>query len=136
MFIGISSNTLYSLPIGPDVSDGRPHGRDRLAVEVGLGLPEAVGQPVELAVVRAAELGSFAFPDSDRPELVRLAIPRRTYGADHLEHVAETFGRIAERSDAGEISGLEIVEEPAMAELRHFSAELQPVEQQEATADD
>ncbi|USZ69760.1 tryptophanase (plasmid) [Halorussus salilacus] len=77
--------------------------------------------------VRAVELGSFAFPDSDRPELVRLALPRRTYGADHLEHVAETFEKVAERRDAGEISGLEIVEEPEMAELRHFSAELRPV---------
>lgn len=78
--------------------------------------------------VRGVELGSFAFPDTDRPELVRLALPRRTYGTDHLEHVAETFASVAERRDAGEIAGLEIVEEPAMAELRHFSAELQPIE--------
>jgi tryptophanase len=95
-----------------------------------------VGELYREGAVRAAELGSFAFPDSDRPELVRLAIPRRTYGADHLEHVAETFERVAERRDAGEVSGLEIVEEPEMAELRHFSAKLQPVEEQEATADD
>ena len=78
--------------------------------------------------VRGVELGSFAFPDSDRPELVRLALPRRTYGTDHLEHVAETFESVAQRCDAGEIAGLEIVDEPEMAELRHFSAELRPVE--------
>ncbi|WP_158059332.1 tryptophanase [Halorussus halophilus] len=77
--------------------------------------------------VRGVELGSFAFPDTDRPELVRLALPRRTYGTDHLEHVAETFESVAERRDAGETTGLEIVEEPEMKELRHFSAELQPV---------
>ncbi len=29
--------------------------------------------------VRGVELGSFAFPDTERPELVRLAVPRRTY---------------------------------------------------------
>ncbi|WP_137286099.1 tryptophanase [Halorussus salinisoli] len=82
--------------------------------------------------VRGVELGSFAFPDTDRPELVRLSLPRRTYGADHLEHVAETFEKVAERRDAGDISGLEIVEEPEMAELRHFSAELRPVGEKEA----
>jgi tryptophanase len=86
--------------------------------------------------VRGVELGSFAFPGSDRPELVRLALPRRTYGSDHLEHVAETFSAVAERRDAGKVSGLEIVEQPEIAELRHFSAELRPVETQEAVADD
>jgi tryptophanase len=83
--------------------------------------------------VRGVELGSFAFPETDRPELVRLSLPRRTYGADHLEHVAETFEEVAERRDAGEISGLEITDEPEMAELRHFSAALRPVEESEAT---
>ncbi|MFC4451607.1 tryptophanase [Halorussus aquaticus] len=86
--------------------------------------------------VRGVELGSFAFPDTDRPELVRLSLPRRTYGADHLDHVAETFEKVAERRDAGEISGLEIVAEPEMAELRHFSAELRPVRAQETTTAD
>jgi tryptophanase len=86
--------------------------------------------------VRGVELGSLAFPETDRPELVRLSLPRRTYGADHLEHVAETFEKVAERRDADEVSGLEIVEEPEMPELRHFSAELRPVKEQEATADD
>ncbi|WP_435181697.1 tryptophanase [Halorussus sp. AFM4] len=86
--------------------------------------------------VRGVELGSFAFPETDRPELVRLSLPRRTYGADHLEHVAETFERVADRRDAGEIAGLEIVDEPEMAELRHFSAELRPVREREATTAD
>jgi tryptophanase len=86
--------------------------------------------------VRGVELGSFAFPGTDRPELVRLSLPRRTYGADHLEHVAETFERVAERRDEGEVSGLEITDEPEMAELRHFSAELRPAgEKETATAD-
>ncbi len=74
--------------------------------------------------VRGVELGSFAFPDTDRPEFVRLALPRRTYHREHLEHVAETAGAVVERGDA---SGYEVVWEPPMSELRHFSAELEPV---------
>jgi tryptophanase len=75
--------------------------------------------------VRAVELGEFAFPGTDRPDLVRLALPRRMYGREHVEHVVDTFSAVAERADA--ISGLEVVDEPRMAELRHFSARLQPV---------
>ncbi|WP_435196610.1 tryptophanase [Natronomonas sp. EA1] len=76
--------------------------------------------------VRAVELGSFAFPGAEHPEFVRLAIPRRTYWREHLEHVAETAARVAEQAD--EYVGLEIVSEPPIPELRHFSAELRPVE--------
>ncbi|WP_433631482.1 tryptophanase [Halomicrococcus sp. NG-SE-24] len=76
--------------------------------------------------VRGVELGEFAFPGENRPQLVRLCLPRRTYFRDHLEHVAETFADVAERR--GEVSGLEVIDEPEMAELRHFSAELRPVE--------
>jgi len=76
--------------------------------------------------VRAVELGSFAFPDADRPEFVRLAIPRRTYHREHIEHVAATVAAVSDRR--AEVSGYEIVEEPPIQELRHFSAELQPVD--------
>lgn len=75
--------------------------------------------------IRGVELGSFAFPDTDRPELVRLALPRRTYHREHLTHVAETAAAVKERSD--DVSGLEIVQEPDVRELRHFSAALQPL---------
>ncbi|EMA09229.1 tryptophanase/L-cysteine desulfhydrase, PLP-dependent [Haloarcula vallismortis ATCC 29715] len=75
--------------------------------------------------VRTVELGSFAFPGTDRPELVRLALPRRTYWREHLEHIAETAARVRDRRD--EYTGLKIVWEPPMDELRHFSAELEPV---------
>ncbi|MFD1586425.1 tryptophanase [Halorientalis brevis] len=75
--------------------------------------------------VRAVELGSFAFPDTDRPEYVRLALPRRTYHREHIEHVAETVEAVFERRD--EVSGYEIVDEPPIEELRHFSARLEPV---------
>ncbi|WP_129114121.1 tryptophanase [Halegenticoccus tardaugens] len=75
--------------------------------------------------VRGVELGSFAFPGADRLELVRLAIPRRTYGREHLEHVADAAAAVGER--APEVTGLEVVSEPPTPELRHFSAELAPV---------
>jgi tryptophanase len=74
--------------------------------------------------VRGVELGSFAFPDTDRPEFVRLALPRRTYHDEHLAHVAEAAGDVMERAD--EIGGFEVVEEPPVPELRHFSARLAP----------
>jgi tryptophanase len=76
--------------------------------------------------VRGVELGRFAFPDTDRRDLVRLALPRRMYGPDHIEHVADSAQAVCQTGE--ELSGLEIVEEPEMAELRHFSAELRPVE--------
>lgn len=82
--------------------------------------------------VRGVELGSLAFPGADRPELVRLAVPRRTYGREHLDHVVETFERVAKRRDAGAVGGYEVVSEPAMPELRHFTAELAPVERVDA----
>ncbi|WP_338730222.1 tryptophanase [Haladaptatus sp. DJG-WS-42] len=75
--------------------------------------------------VRGVELGSFAFPGTNRPELVRLAIPRRTYHREHLEHIADTVDGVYARRES--VSGLEIISEPPMKELRHFSAELRPV---------
>ena len=75
--------------------------------------------------MRAVELGELAFPGEDRPQLVRLCLPRRTYFRDHLEHVAETFAAVADRRE--ELPGYGIVDEPAMEELRHFSAELRPL---------
>ncbi|SFR32423.1 tryptophanase [Halogeometricum limi] len=75
--------------------------------------------------VRGVELGGFAFPGTDRPDLVRLALPRRTYSREHLEHVAETAAKV--KQSAAFYEGLEIVEEPPMKELRHFSARLEPV---------
>ncbi len=76
--------------------------------------------------VRGVELGSLAFPGTDRPELLRLALPRRTYHDEHLDHVAETFSTVLDRRE--EIGGLELVTDPDPPELRHFSAELRPVE--------
>lgn len=114
----------------------RPVGGHAVYVDAAEALPsipetQFPGQALVCAAyreggVRAVELGRFAFPGTDRPELVRLALPRRRYHREHLEHVAETFGAVVDRHES--VPGLEIVDEPDRAELRHFSAELQPVE--------
>jgi tryptophanase len=76
--------------------------------------------------IRTVELGEFAFPGADRPQLVRMAVPRRTYHKEHLEHVVDTVANVHDRRE--DVTGLEILDEPAMAEIRHFTAELQPLE--------
>jgi len=81
--------------------------------------------------VRGVEIGSVMFgkpqPDgTEHPaamELVRLAVPRRTYTQSHIDYVAEVIVAVAER--AGTIGGYRIVESPPW--LRHFSARFEPV---------
>lgn len=74
--------------------------------------------------IRAVELGSLAFPETDRPELVRLAMPRRMYHREHLDHIVDTFERVLKVVD--DEVGFDIVEAPGQPELRHFSAQLRP----------
>jgi tryptophanase len=115
----------------------RPVGGHAVYVDAGAALPgipddQYPGQVLVCAAyreggVRAVELGSFAFAGTDRPELVRLALPRRRYHREHIEHVAETFGTVLQNRD--ELSGLDIVDEPERTELRHFSASLAPIEE-------
>ena len=75
--------------------------------------------------IRGCEIGTVMFgrqPDgSEAPaamDLVRLAIPRRTYTQSHVDYVVEVVTAVAQQ--AGELRGLEIVEEPPS--LRHFTA--------------
>ena len=56
-------------------------------------------------------------------DLVRLAIPRRTYTQSHVDYVIEVMARVAARAD--ELRGLRIVFEPAA--LRHFTARFEPL---------
>ena len=80
--------------------------------------------------VRGVEIGSVMFgrpqPDgSESPapmELVRLAIPRRSYTQSHIDYVAEVVVSVAER--ASEIEGYRIVEQAPW--LRHFTARFEP----------
>jgi tryptophanase len=81
--------------------------------------------------VRAVEIGSVMFgkrrPDgSETPaamELVRLAVPRRTYTQSHIDYVGEVIAAVAERK--GELRGYRIVEQAPW--LRHFTARFEPV---------
>ena len=76
--------------------------------------------------VRGVEIGSVMFgkpnPDgTEAPapmELVRLAIPRRTYTQSHIDYVAEVVIEVAAR--AMQLRGLRIVEQAPW--LRHFTA--------------
>ena len=56
-------------------------------------------------------------------ELVRLAVPRRTYTQSHIDYVAEVILSVAER--AKDIKGYRIVESAPW--LRHFSARFEPL---------
>ena len=108
-----------------------PPGGHGVFVDAGAFLPhiprgQFPGQALAIALyleggVRTVEIGSVMFgedPTGSRPELVRLAIPRRVYSNAHLGHVAATFAVLKERRQ--EIRGVRIVEEPPV--LRHFTA--------------
>lgn len=77
--------------------------------------------------IRTSEIGSvmFALPDPEtgqvvypRMELVRLALPRRTYTQSHLDYVARCLSAIRER--ARDVRGLRFTYAPEL--LRHFTA--------------
>ncbi len=80
--------------------------------------------------VRGCEIGTVMFgrkPDgSEVPaamELVRLAIPRRTYTQSHIDYVIEVCAEVANR--ASQFRGYKIVKEPAA--LRHFTSQFAPL---------
>lgn len=82
--------------------------------------------------IRGVEIGSvmFAFPDPDsgkivhpKLELLRLAIPRRSYTQSHMDYVAEALRRIKVR--AASIRGFKFTY--ASESLRHFTAKFQPL---------
>jgi tryptophanase len=84
----------------------------------------------EAGGVRGCEIGSVMFgrqPDgSEQPaamELVRLAIPRRTYTQSHVDYVIEVCRHVA--ASSASLRGYRIVKEPAA--LRHFTAEFAPL---------
>jgi tryptophanase len=79
----------------------------------------------EAGGIRGCEIGTVMFglhPDgSEEPaamDLVRLAIPRRTYTQSHIDYVIEVCTEVAAR--AGDLPGYRIVDQPAA--LRHFTA--------------
>ena len=62
-------------------------------------------------------------------ELIRLAIPRRTYTESHLRHVIDTTVAIVNRADS--IGGMKIIEAPKL--LRHFSARFARIDRKSIT---
>jgi tryptophanase len=81
--------------------------------------------------VRTCEIGTVMFGlHSDGTEtpaamdLVRLAIPRRTYTQSHIDYLIEVVTRVANRAD--KLPGMRIVSQPA--QLRHFTARFAPLE--------
>ena len=80
--------------------------------------------------VRACEIGTVMFglrPDGTEVpaamDLVRLAVPRRTYTQSHLDYVIEAVTRVASR--AARLPGMRIVSQPR--QLRHFTARFAPL---------
>jgi len=80
--------------------------------------------------IRSCEIGTVMFgrrPDgSEHPaalDLVRLAVPRRTYTQSHIDYVIEVCAEVAERADA--LRGYRITHEPPA--LRHFTARFEPL---------
>ena len=81
--------------------------------------------------VRGVEIGSVMFgkrlkDGTETPstmELVRLAIPRRTYTQSHIDYTAEVIADVASR--AKELRGYKIVSQEPW--LRHFTARFEPI---------
>ncbi len=80
--------------------------------------------------IRGCEIGSVMFgrkPDgSEVPaamELVRLAIPRRTYTQSHIDYVIEVCAEVLKRAPS--LTGYSIIKEPPS--LRHFTSEFAPI---------
>ena len=96
---------------------------------------EYPGQALAVALyleggIRGCEIGTVMFgrhPDgTETPaamDLVRLAIPRRTYTQSHIDYVIEVVTAVAAR--AAELRGYRIADEPPA--LRHFTARFEPI---------
>ena len=119
-----------------------PAGGHAVYIDAGKMLPhipqaEFPGQALAVEIfraggIRAVEMGSvaFAYPDPDsgemhfpEMELVRMAIPRRTYTQSHLDYVVNVLKNIAAKKE--NLSGYRIIKEPKL--MRHFTATFESV---------
>jgi len=73
--------------------------------------------------IRSVEIGSLMFGKAAKMDLVRLAIPRRTYTQSHIDYVIEVITEVWKNRD--HIRGLKLSYEPPF--LRHFTAKLEQV---------
>jgi tryptophanase len=118
----------------------RPTGGHAVYIDARALLPhipplQYPGQALAVALyqaggVRGCEIGTVMFglhPDgSETPaamDLVRLAIPRRTYTQSHIDYVIEVCADVAAR--AAELPGYRIIAQPPT--LRHFTARFEPL---------
>jgi tryptophanase len=72
--------------------------------------------------IRSVEIGRLMFGAHAQMDLVRLAIPRRTYTQSHIDYVIEVILEVWRRRE--EIRGFELAYEAPF--LRHFTARLKP----------
>jgi tryptophanase len=124
------------------VSTIQPTGGHGVYINAGAILPQipnyefpAQALAVELyreGGIRGVEIGSVMFACLDpetqvwhypKLELLRLAIPRRTYTQSHMDYVADTLAKIKCR--AGSIRGYKFTYAPEL--LRHFTARFEPL---------
>lgn len=82
----------------------------------------------EIAGIRSCEIGTVMFgrhPDgSEHPaamDLVRLAIPRRTYTQSHADYIVEAFEELAQTKE--QLTGYKIAWEPNL--MRHFTCKFE-----------
>ena len=118
----------------------KPFGGHAIYVDARALLPHVPplrypGQALAVALyqaggIRSVEIGTVMFgrrPDGTEQaatmDLVRLAIPRRTYTQSHVDYVIEVVTGVAAR--ASSLPGYRIVEEPP--QLRHFTARFEPI---------
>jgi tryptophanase len=73
--------------------------------------------------VRSVEIGGLMFGKAAKMDLVRLAIPRRTYTQSHIDYVIEVLTEVWQKRE--KIRGLRLTYEPPF--LRHFTAQLEQV---------
>ena len=73
--------------------------------------------------IRSVEIGFLMLNQKSKPELVRLAVPRRTYTQSHLDYVVETFKKIS--ANKKQYKGFKIIWQSST--LRHFTCKLKPL---------
>jgi len=80
--------------------------------------------------IRGVEIGTVMFgrhadgsESAASMDLVRLAVPRRTYTQSHIDYVIEVVQSVARR--ASDLRGYRIIHEPPA--LRHFTARFEPL---------